>query len=316
MEWTSMTDLPAGFRAGFALPQVFPDGTIDIEVIREISIKAEAAGYDSLWTQDKLVGQSQSIEPITLLSYVAGFTTTARLGVSVLVLPVRDPVTLAKSLASLDVLSSGRLIAGVGLGSEWDSGAFGIPPGRRVRRFLDVLQALDALWQQEDPQFEGEFFQLHGTPMHPKPLQKPRPPIWFGARVDSALRRAVRYGDGWMAAGSSSSEAFRGSIATVREALEQADRDPANFAISKRVYVAIDDDADRAERRLRDWFAHNYSNADMATAVSIWGPAEHCYQRIDELVDAGAKHLLMNPVFDFEHHIEALQRYTGSASAD
>jgi probable F420-dependent oxidoreductase len=311
-----MTDLPTGFRAGFALPQVFPDGTIDVAVIREIASEAEAAGYDSLWTQEQLVGKSQSLEPIALLSYVANSTTTARLGVSILVLPVRDPLTLAKSLASLDVLSGGRLIAGVGLGGDWDSGAFGIPPGRRVRRFLDVLQAIDALWQQEDPRFEGEFFQLRGTQMHPKPLQQPRPPIWFGARAEAAIRRAVRYGDGWMGPGSSSSEAFRDGVVSVREALEQADRDPATFAISKRVYLAIDDDADRAERRLRDWFAHNYRNADMATAVSIWGPAEHCYERIDELIDAGAQHLLMNPVFDYSEHIDALQRYTGTVRAD
>lgn len=311
-----MTELPAGFRAGFALPQVFPDGAIDVAVIREIAVKAETAGYDSLWTQEQLVGRSQSLEPIALLSYVASFTTVARLGVSILVLPVRDPLTLAKSLASLDVLSGGRLIAGVGLGGEWDSGAFGIPPGRRVRRFLDVLQAIDALWQQEDPQFEGEFFQLRGTQMHPKPLQKPRPPIWFGARSEAAIRRAVRHGDGWMGPGSSSAEAFRGHVVAVREALERAGRDPASFAISKRVYLAIDDDADRAERRLRAWFAHNYENAEMATAVSIWGPAEHCYEQIDELIDAGAQHLLMNPVFDYEQHIEALQRYTGRARAD
>ncbi len=311
-----MTDLPPGFRAGFALPQVFPDGPIDVAVIREIALKAEAAGYDSLWTQEQLVGKAQSLEPVALLCYAAAVTTSVRLGVSILVLPVRDPLTLAKSLASLDVLSGGRLIAGVGLGGQWDSGAFGVPQGKRVRRFLEVLQAIDALWQHEEPQFEGEFFQLRGTQMHPKPLQKPRPPLWFGARTEAAIRRAVRHGDGWMDPGSSSSEAFREHVVAAREALEQAGRDPATFAISKRVYLAIDDDAERAERRLREWFAHNYGSAEMATAVAIWGPAEHCYERIDELIDAGAGHLLMNPVFDYQQHIEALQRYTGTARAD
>jgi probable F420-dependent oxidoreductase len=304
-------DLPQGFASGFALPQVFPDGAVDVELIRDIAARAEAAGFDSLWTQEQLIGQAQSIEPIALLSYVAAVTTRARLGVSILVLPVRSPLTLAKSLASLDVLSGGRLIAGVGLGGDWDSGAFGVPQGRRVRRFLEVLQAIDALWREEKPQFEGEFFQLHGTQMHPKPLQQPRPPIWFGARSEAAIRRAVRHGDGWMGPGSSSSDAFREHVEGLRRALEQAGRDPATFAISKRVYLAIDDDADRAERRLREWFAHNYGNEEMATAVSIWGPPSQVYERIDELIDAGARHLLMNPVFDYEEHIEALKHYTG-----
>ncbi len=308
--------VPEGFRAGFALPQVFPDGTVDVELIRDIAAKAEAAGFDSLWTQEQLIGQAQSLEPIALLSYVAGITTRARLGVSILVLPVRSPLPLAKSLASLDVLSGGRLIAGVGLGGEWDSGAFGVPQGRRVRRFLEVLQAIDALWREEEPQFEGEFFQLRGTQMHPKPLQQPRPPIWFGARTEAAIRRAVRYGDGWMGPGSSSSAAFREHVDGLRRALDDADRDPATFAVSKRVYLAIDDDADRAERRLRQWFAHNYGNEGMATAVSIWGPAEAVYERIDELIDAGAQHLLLNPVFDYEEHIDALRRYTGASDAD
>ena len=310
-----MTTLPDGFRAGFALPQVFPDGEIDVGVIREIATRAEAAGYDSLWTQEQMIGQAESVEPIALLSYVAGMTTTARLGVSILVLPVRSPVPLAKSLASLDVLSGGRLIAGVGLGGDWDEAALGVPRGRRVRRFLDVLLAMDAMWTQDAAQFEGEFFQLRGTQMHPKPLQRPRPPIWFGARSEPALRRAVRHGDGWMGPGSSSSADFARQVEFLGRALTDAGRDPATFAISKRVYVAIDDDADRAERRLREWFAHNYASPGMAAAVSIWGPRERCYERIDALIDGGATHLLMNPVFDYEEHIDALRRYTGAATA-
>ncbi len=312
--------IPEGFRAGFGMPQVFPDGPVDVEEIRRVAAAAEARGYDSLWTQDQLLGQANTVEPMALLSYLAAITSAIRLGVSVIVLPTRNPVQLAKTLSAIDVLSGGRLIAGVGLGGEWDAQAFGIPNERRVRRFLDVLGAVDALWTQPRAQFEGEWHRLDGTPMNPKPVQQPRPPVIFGARAEPALRRAVRLGDGWMGPGSSSAADFGEHVATLRRLLEEANRDPSTFPISKRVYLAIDDDADRAERRLREWFAHNYGDADMATEVSIWGPPSEVSERIDELIDAGddtlpVQHLLLNPVFDFDEHLEALAGYTGGRSS-
>jgi probable F420-dependent oxidoreductase len=308
--------LPEGFRAGFAAPQVFPGGSVDLDEIRSIATKVEAAGFDSLWTQDVTFGRTRTVEPVTLLSYLAGITERVRLGVSVLVLPARNPVQLAKALSGVDVLSDGRLTVGVGLGATWDAAAYGIPHERRVRRFLDILGAMKALWTEETPNFEGEFFQLRGTPMEPKPVQRPHPPIWFGATAEAAIRRAARHGDGWMGPGSSTPADFPGYVALLRQALEDAGRDHATFPISKRVYLAIDDDADRAERRLRNWFGHNYGDADMAPRVSIWGPPEHCYEWIDEFIDAGATHLMLNPVFDFEEHIDALRRYSGASQQD
>jgi probable F420-dependent oxidoreductase len=312
-----MANLPAHFRAGFGLPQVFPDGPVDVAQIAEVARTAEAAGFADLWTQEQLIGTARSVEPLTLLSYLAALTERIRLGVSVLVLPVHSPLHLAKRLASLDVLSGGRLIAGVGIGGEWDEGAFGIPEGRRVGRFMNVLQAMDALWREERAHLEGEFFTLGGTPMEPKPLQRPRPPIWFGARVPAAVRRAARQGDGWMGPGSSSIETFEALVPELRGELERLGKDPSTFPVSKRVYVAIDDDEERARRRLREWFAHNYDDPDMADQVSVWGSLDKVGAYLDRLIDAGATHLLLNPVFDYLEHIDALQTYanveTGSA---
>ena len=172
-------------------------------MILDISVRAESAGYDTLWIQEQLIGQTQSVEPLVLLSCLAACTERVRLGVSVLVLPVRSPLHLAKQLASLDVLSRGRLTVGVGLSGDWDSAAFGVREGRRVGRFLDVLQAMQALWTQDPEEFEDQFFQLRGTQMNPGPLQKPHRPIWFGARTEPALRRAARHADGSMGTGSS-----------------------------------------------------------------------------------------------------------------
>lgn len=297
--------------AGFAVPQVFPDGNVDLAVIRDVSTRAEQLGYDSLWTQERIIGASVSLEPLALLSYLAAVTEKIRLGVSVLVLPLRSPPQLAKTLATIDVLSEGRLIVGVGLGgSDATAPAYGMEPGRRVRRFNEALGLIDALWKNETVEFEGELYSLSGGAMAPKPVQKPRPPVWFGARAEAAIKRAAKYGDGWMGPGSSSADDFRESVGILRSALEAEGRDPAGYPVSKRVYVAVDDNADRAERRLTDWFGHHYGNREMAARVSIWGTAEHCYEQIDAIVDAGAEHLLLNPVFDYDEHLDALQRYT------
>lgn len=296
--------------AGFAVPQVFPDGNVDLTVIRDISLRAEQLGYDSLWTQERIIGPSVSLEPLALLSYLAAVTEKVRLGVSVLVLPLRSPPQLAKTLATLDVLSEGRLIVGVGLGgSDKDAPAYGFESGRRVRRFNEALEFMDAFWKNQIVEYEGQLYNLLGGSMAPKPIQKPRPPVWFGARAEAAIKRAAKYGDGWMGPGSSSADDFKESVVMLRNALDAEGRDPASYPVSKRVYVAIDDDADRAERRLADWFGHHYGNADMASRVSIWGSADHCYEQIDAIIDAGAEHFLLNPVFDYDEHLDALRRY-------
>jgi probable F420-dependent oxidoreductase len=302
---------PQGFRAGFAVPQVFPDGHIDLETTVRIAQRAEALGYDSLWVQEQSLNMSRTLEPVALLSYLAALVPRVRLGVAVFVLPHHQPDRLAAQLATLDVLSRGRLTVGVGLGAPGPSDAAFGAEGPRVRRFPEVLRAMDVLWREDEPRFEGEFFRVEGVSLEPKPVQKPRPPVWFGARAERAIRRAVRYGDGWIAPGSSSSEEFRQHIVWLRQALADAGRDPSTFPVSKRVYVAIDDDPERARSRLEAWFAHHYREPEMATRVSIWGRAEECYERIDELIDAGAQHLLLNPIFDYDAHLEALARYTG-----
>ena len=140
----------------------------------------------------------------------------------------------------------------------------------------------------------------------PKPLQQPHPPIWFGARVPAALRRAVRYGDGFMGAGSSSTEDFITQSGLIRQYLEEEGSDPEKFNISKRVYLAVDNNHQQAEERLREWFGHYYGNPDMASRVSIWGSRDECLDRLGVLVQAGAKHLLLNPVYNVMEHLELL----------
>lgn len=298
------TDIPIGF----ALPQVSLSEQVDLEPIGRVARRAEELGFQSLWTLDQVLGGSRNLEPVSLLSYVAAITSRVRLGTAVFVLPQHNPVQLAKELATLDVLSGGRVDAGFGIGNENapHDAAFGIPPGRRVKRLTESLAVMQALWSERKASYEGEFFQLKDIRMEPKPVQRPGPPVWFGGRVEPALRRAVRLGDAWMGPGSSSIDEFREHVRILRQALEDQDRDPATFTISKRLYLAIDDDRERAEGRLREWFAHVYGSADLANAVAVWGPEAYIRERIEEVVDIGAEHMLLHPVFDFDEHLGAL----------
>jgi probable F420-dependent oxidoreductase len=294
---------------GVAIPQTFATSPIDLRLIREFLPKAEQLGYDSVWVQEQIITAYGILEPVTLLTYAAAFTSKVRLGASVLLPVIRNPIQLAKSLASLDQLSQGRLTVGVGIGGPHiPEAVFGVSGGRRSRRFVEALDVVKALWTQPRAAFNGEYWRFEKIPMEPKPVQQPHPPIWFGAREEVALKRAVRHGDGWMGAGSSSSADFVQHYQTLRRLLDEAGRDPATFPISKRVYIAVDGDRDRGERRLREWFGARYRNADMAPRVSIWGGTAECIDRLQELVRAGAQHLMLNPVFDEMEHLDVLAR--------
>lgn len=280
--------------------------------VKAFLARAESLGYDSVWVQEKIIGDFAMLEPVALLCYAAGLTSKIRLGASVLLTLLRNPIQLAKSLSTLDQMSRGRLTVGVGIGvgagrhMPLHEELYGYPPERRVLRFVEGLNVMKALWTEPAAHVEGKFWRLDGVPMEPKPFQKPHPPIWFGAHTEPALKRAARHGDGWMGAGSSSTDQFIKESALIRRFLEEAGRDPETFGVSKRVYIAVDDDRGRAERRLRGWFAVRYGKADLAARVSIRGGTEQCIDELRRIVNAGARHLVFNPVFDELEHLELI----------
>jgi len=278
-----------------------------MEHIRKFAAVAETLGYDSLWLQERIVGDFIMLEPVTLLSYVAAITSKLRLGTSVILLPLRNPLQLAKAYATLDCMSGGRAVMGVGLGGGHlgsHEDVFGYTREHRVTRFSEAVQIMKLLWTEPKSSFQGQYWNFRDISMEPKPIQKPHLPLWFGGHHENALRRAVKYGNGWMGAGSSSSSAFIRESAMIRRFLDEARRDPASFTYGKRVYLAVDKDKVRAERRLREWFQRRYKNADLGRRVSIWGSREECTEKIQELVRAGAQHIVFNPMFDEMEHLE------------
>jgi len=278
-----------------AIPQAFSRPLVDVGGLQTFLGRAEALGYHSVWAQEQILGTAGTLEPVTLLAYAAALTRRVRLGVAVLITPLRSPVQLAKSLGSVDQLSGGRLIVGLGLGGRTNVyPAFGISAERRVRRFAEGIEVMKRLWTEERVTFKGDFWTLDDAAMRPKPVQKPHPPIWFGARHPDALRRAVALGNGFIGAGSSSTADFTQQVALVRQYLGEAKRDPASFTLAKRVYLAVDPDKARAMARLREWFGWFYRNEGMAHEVAIVGSAEECAAGLREIRAAGAELILLN----------------------
>jgi len=290
---------------GIAIPQTFPDGRIEPGRIAEFLRRAEALGFHSAWVVEHTFGTIPALAPLELLTYAAAVTQRMRLGAAVLLTALRAPVHSAKSLATLDQLSGGRLIVGVGLGGNPKVyPAFGLTAERRAARFAEGLRVMKRLWTEPKVTVQGEFYRLDDVSVSPRPRQSPHPPLWFGGHHPQALRRAVELGDGFVGAGSASTATFAEQMKVLRGILAEAGRDPASFPIGKRVYLAIDRDRARAGKRLAEWFGAFYGRPTLAEEVSVWGDVDECVGGLRAVAAAGAGFLMLNPVFDEAEQLE------------
>jgi probable F420-dependent oxidoreductase len=241
------------------------------------------------------------LSPLETLACAAARTRQIRLGCAMLVSPLHNPVHLAKTIASVDQLSRGRVEIGLVTGGPARMfSAFGVDPASFVARFGEGLRLMRQLWTQPRVDFDGRFWQLHNAAMEPKPVQQPHPPIWFGGSHPNALARAVRYAHGFIGAGSSSTAAFVRHARIARDELHQQRRDPGSFTLAKRVYIAVDNDADKARDRITDALEHRYSYFGMTNlaAVPVAGTVDECVAGLHEVAAAGAQMILLNPLFD------------------
>jgi probable F420-dependent oxidoreductase len=226
-------------RIGFSLLNNW--GIEDAQALVGLATRAEELGFDSVWVHDHVfnvghvfdrIGGRPYYEPLTLLSFVAARTQRVRLGTSVLVLPYHNPIRLAKTAATLDVLSGGRLILGVGVGAiEQEMQAMGCSFKERGAFTDEAIAVMRALWAEEDPRFDGKYSQFAGMKFSPKSLQKPSIPVVIGGVSRAAIRRAARLGDGWQPL-SLSPEALAPAIASLRQEALACGRDAAKIPVS------------------------------------------------------------------------------------
>ena len=184
---------------------------IEVNALTEMAVRAEEMGFDSVWVTDhiivpdvlpdrppEIVYRHDMLEPITLLAHLGAVTKRVNIGTSVIILPYRNPVILAKAVATADVLSNGRVIFGAAVG--WMEGEFASLNAEFEKRGAvsdEYLQMLKELWTNPRPNFDGANFQFSEVTFSPMPVQKPHPPIWIGGRSRAGARRAARYGDTW-----------------------------------------------------------------------------------------------------------------------
>lgn len=253
-------------KFGVHLPHIgpFSDGASMIRFARA----AEDQGYDSAWGSDHVVfptsfeskypysetgdfplpGQVPWVEEVTSLAFVAGATSRIRLGTSILVLPYRNPVMNAKTLAAVDVLSGGRLICGVGAGwMKEEAEAMGMPFDNRGRRTDEHIEVLKAIWTMDEATYSGKHYSFPPVRSEPRPVQKPHPPIWVGGHEPGALRRAARYGDGWHAYRLRADEVAEKSAYVKRKA-EEYGRDSSAITLSVRAPLILSDTSTSVDR--------------------------------------------------------------------
>jgi alkanesulfonate monooxygenase SsuD/methylene tetrahydromethanopterin reductase-like flavin-dependent oxidoreductase (luciferase family) len=295
-------------RFSISIPQLDADG-FDSKGVKAYLARAEELGFEGGWVMEQAIGPTPLLAPLELLAWAAACTERLRLGVAVLVSSLHDPLQLAAAITAVDRLSHGRLDVGLSPGGGFRKfAAFGVEQETFVARFTEGLELMKAAWSDEPRiTFHGRFRELEDLPIQPKPVQRPHPPIWFGGSAPKALARAVRHGDAFLGAGSSTTAAFAEQAATVRRELERQGRD--GFRIGKRVYLVVDDDASRARERVVEGLRRVYGRMPGIEDVPVSGTPDDVVRGLREVADAGAEMILLHPLgADVAEDREQLER--------
>lgn len=287
------------------------------EQIISLAQYAETLGYDSLSINDHIVFHTSWLDAISTLSAVAASTTHILVGTSILNIVVRNPVVCAKALAAIDILSSGRLFAGVGPGSyRGDYEACGIDFNERWSRFSEALQMIVMMLTSSDNNnvnrmlfsYKGRYYTLKDALLTPKPVQKPHPPIYVGSwGSDVGLKRLAKYSNGWMASAynitpAKFKEKWNFLLAYRKSLGKEEDELFDNSVVS--MFGYIHDDKDKVHKVVREILAPALRRpAEDLEQMLLFGSIDECLEKVRNLVDAGVKRVHFWPVLDYEDQI-------------
>jgi probable F420-dependent oxidoreductase len=264
-----------------------------------LAATAERLGFDSLWAGDHIAFPAPILDPLQLLACFASHTERVRLGTCVYLLPLRHPTVVAKLVSSLDFLSNGRLVFGIGVGGEFPAEfqASGVPVNERGRRTDEAITILRRLWLGEPAGHDGKFFRFSPVQLKPPPAQAGGPPIWIGGRSDAAVRRAARSGDGYVGY-LLSPEAFRERLVRIRTLATECGRAPSALTGALMTFAIVDCERDAALQRAGAMLGAMYGR-DMKSAAArycIVGTPDDCRAAIERYAAAGVAHLILAPL--------------------
>ncbi len=302
-------------RIGYLLPtrENIMEGRPEGEPLLQLAERAEAMGYDSVWVGDSLLARPRH-EPLTLLAGVAGRTRRVKLGTAVLLPMLRNPVLLAHQIATVDQVSAGRLILGVGIASDVPNvraefRAAGVPFEKRVGTLMEGVRLCRALWTGKPVDWEGRWHVEQGV-LGPTPYQAGGPPIWGGGSAPAALERAGKHFNGWFPTGPDSKrwgEQWR----QVQEIAKAAGRRPSEVEAAVYLTIAVDEDAAKAEQRINDFLSGYYGQRPdvlKKRQACFSGAASGAADFINGYIEQGAQTVVLRFAGEHDKQLEIFAR--------
>jgi probable F420-dependent oxidoreductase len=292
-------------RVGVAVTG-WPFAGEDPEALFTYAARCETLGVDSLWLSERLAGPAPFLEPMVAIAAMAARTRRLKFGMSVLVLPARNPVVLARQIATIDFLSGGRLLPAFGLGTDdpREQEATGVPKAERAGRTDEAMALMRRLWTEDAVTHHGRYFHVTEVTVRPRPLLAHRA-AWFGGRSEAALRRVARLGDGWLASAVTPEE-VRAGVATIQRLAAEAGRaiEPDHYGVI--LPYAITDDPDAVLKRVGAGLRR--LRPDLAVEdYALIGSAETCVARLERYISAGASKFVLRPVCPPEDMLPQLE---------
>ncbi|SEO55040.1 LLM class flavin-dependent oxidoreductase [Trujillonella endophytica] len=282
-----MTSTTQGIRIGLVAGDLERAAALD-----------EAGAIDSLWTGGHVASRNPSTEAMMSLARLSAVTSRVQLGTAVLLLPLYPPAIVAKQIADLDRATGGRLVLGVGVGGEYpqEFRACQVPLEERGRRTDEAIGLLRRLWTAEEITHDGPFYAMRDVKVHPAPAQPGGPPIVVAGRKLPAMRRAALLGDGWIPY-LYSPRRYAESVQTIRALAAEAGRDLAGFEWCAFVFVHADPDGGRAREEAARTMGGNYAQdfRQMVDGVAAAGTPAEVTRKLQDFVDAGARHIVLMP---------------------
>src|SRR5262245_7169113 len=293
---------PAKIRIG-VMPGPWPDGSAAADRFWRLAELCETTAIDSLWLSDRLL--APTLEPLTALAAAAGRTRRLKFGTAILVLPFRSPLVTAKALATLELLSGGRVFPAVGVGvrDPRELEAAGVTPGHRGARTDEALEVLHRLWRDDEVTYRGSYFTLDRVRLRPRPAQPP--PLWVGGSSEAALQRAGRLADGWLAS-LTPPEPFGAAVARIQTHAAAAGRAIEWDHFGTVIPFVLAPSVEEGWRIAEPYLPRDRADEPTLRAVTAVGPPEAVAETIERYVTRGGRKFVLRPAGPSEAMLDQL----------